>query len=448
MPKVQMSCPRCRQPLVAEVEQLFDVGSDPQAKQRLLSGQSNLANCQKCGYQGSIPTPIIYHDPDKDLLLTFFPPELGLPLNEQERMMGPYITQVVNHLPAEKRKAYLFRPQSMLTFQTMIDRILQADGITREMIEASQKRLNLIQRLLTASPAARPEIVRQEEAMMDESFFQMLNRLVEASLASGDQNSARAIAQLQQEVLPLTAVGQRLMTESAEVQAAVQALQELGQKGLTRESLIDLLIQQKSEPALAAIVSMTRNGLDYEFYTLLSKRIDNAPADEKQKLTDLRQKLQDLSAEIDIRLKERMEGARLLLSEIVGSANVEQAFKEHIEEIDEFFAEVLRTELQAAREKGDLVRSGKIQKVVELIQQASTPPVEFAFIEELISVNTEAERRQLLEQNQDKVTPDLLQMINGLTSQMETEGQNEIAGRLQEVYKQALRFTMEQNLKQ
>jgi hypothetical protein len=126
----------------------------------------------------------------------------------------------------------------------------------------------------------------------------------------------------------------------------------------------------------------------------------------------------------------------------------EQAFKEHIEEIDEFFAEVLRTELQAAREKGDLVRSGKIQKVVELIQQASTPPVEFAFIEELISVNTEAERRQLLEQNQDKVTPDLLQMINGLTSQMETEGQNEIAGRLQEVYKQALRFTMEQNLKQ
>jgi hypothetical protein len=322
MPKVQMSCPRCRQPLVAEVEQLFDVGSDPQAKQRLLSGQSNLANCQKCGYQGSIPTPIIYHDPDKDLLLTFFPPELGLPLNEQERMMGPYITQVVNHLPAEKRKAYLFRPQSMLTFQTMIDRILQADGITREMIEASQKRLNLIQRLLTASPAARPEIVRQEEAMMDESFFQMLNRLVEASLASGDQNSARAIAQLQQEVLPLTAVGQRLMTESAEVQAAVQALQELGQKGLTRESLIDLLIQQKSEPALAAIVSMTRNGLDYEFYTLLSKRIDNAPADEKQKLTDLRQKLQDLSAEIDIRLKERMEGARLLLSEIVGSANV------------------------------------------------------------------------------------------------------------------------------
>jgi hypothetical protein len=448
MPKVQMSCPRCRQPLVAEVEQLFDVGSDPQAKQRLLSGQSNQANCQKCGYQGSIPTPIIYHDPDKDLLLTFFPPELGLPLNEQERMMGPYITQVVNHLPAEKRKAYLFRPQSMLTFQTMIDRILQADGITREMIEASQKRLNLIQRLLTASPAARPEIVRQEEAMMDESFFQMLNRLVEASLASGDQNSARAIAQLQQEVLPLTAVGQRLMTESAEVQAAVQALQELGQKGLTRESLIDLLIQQKSEPALAAIVSMTRNGLDYEFYTLLSKRIDNAPADEKQKLTDLRQKLQDLSAEIDIRLKERMEGARLLLSEIVGSANVEQAFKEHIEEIDEFFAEVLRTELQAAREKGDLVRSGKIQKVVELIQQASTPPVEFAFIEELISVNTEAERRQLLEQNQDKVTPDLLQMINGLTSQMETEGQNEIAGRLQEVYKQALRFTMEQNLKQ
>ena len=30
---------------------------------------------------------------------------------------------------------------------------------------------------------------------------------------------------------------------------------------------------------------------------------------------------------------------------------------------------------------------------------------------------------QLLDQNKDKVTPDLLQMINGLAAQMETEGQ-------------------------
>ncbi len=447
MPRVQMNCPRCRQPLLAEVEQLFDVGVDPQAKQRFLSGQANVADCQNCGYQGPLATPVVYHDPEKELLLTYFPPELGLPLNEQERLMGPYITQVVNKLPPEKRKAYLFRPQSMLTMQTMIDRILEADGITKEMIESSQKRLNLIQRLLTATPASRPEIVRQEEELMDETFFQMFNRLVEASMAGGDQNSARAIAQLQQEVLPLTKVGQRLMAESAEVQTAVKALQDASQKGLTRETLLDLMLQQSGEAALAALVSMTRTGLDYEFFSMVSERINQASAEDKPKLEALRQKLLDLTAEIDKRMKSRMESARMLVDEVVNAANVEEAFQTHIEEIDEFFTEVLRDELQTARQKGDLSRSAKIQKVVELIQQASTPPAEFAFIEELISVEGEDARRDLFEKNKEKLTPELLQMINGLASQMETEGQNEMVSRLQDVYRQALRYSMELNLR-
>lgn len=448
MPKVQMSCPRCRQPLLAEIEQLFDIGSDPQAKQRFLSGQVNMASCANCGYQGPLATPVVYHDPAKELLLTYFPPELGMPLNEQERVIGPYITQVLNRLPPEKRKAYLLRPQSMLTMQTMIDRVLEADGITREMIETSQKRLNLIQRLLTATPAARPEIVRQEETLMDEPFFQMLGRLIEASLAGGDQQTARALAQLQQEILPLTAVGQRLMSESTEVQAAVKALQEASQKGLTRESLLDLLIKQTSEPALAALVSMTRTGLDYEFFTIMAERINRASEPDKARLTELRQKLLDLVAEVDRRMKERLEGARLLLGELIDAPNTEEAFQQHIEEIDEFFTEVLRQELQEARQKGDLTRSAKIQKLVEMIQQASAPPAEFAFIEELLAATNDAVRRQKLEQNREKITPEFLQMVNGLASQMEAENQAEMASQLQSVYRQALRYSMEMNMKQ
>ena len=206
-----MSCPRCRQPIVAEVEQLFDVGSDPSAKQRFISGNFNLANCKNCGYQGPLSTPIVYHDPDKELLLTYFPPELGLPVNEQEKLIGPLITQAVNKLPPEKRKGYLFRPQTMLTLQSMIDKVLEGEGITREVMEASQARLNLLQRLIsTASEDTRKEIVQQEENLVDERFFEILNRLIEASLQSGDQNSARALASLQQEILPLTETGRKI----------------------------------------------------------------------------------------------------------------------------------------------------------------------------------------------------------------------------------------------
>jgi len=303
MPKVQMMCPRCRQPIVAEVEQLFDVGQDPNAKQRFISGNFNLANCQNCGYQGPLSTPIVYHDPDKELLMTYFPPELGLPVNEQERLVGPMITQAVNKLAPEKRKAYLFRPQTMLTLQSMIDKVLEGEGITREMMEASQARLNLLQRLVrTTSADARKEIIQQEEKLIDEQFFEILSRLIEASLSAGDQNSARALAGLQQEILPLTEMGRRITEQNAEVQAAVQTLQEASQKGLTRDILLDILHDAPNETRLATMVSMARSGLDYEFFTILSGRIDQAEGEEKQKYTDLREKLLKMTQEIDKRV--------------------------------------------------------------------------------------------------------------------------------------------------
>ena len=96
MPQTTVNCPNCRQLISADVRQLFDVGTDPSAKQQVLTGTLNLVNCPHCGYQGNLATPIVYHDPEKELLLTYFPPELGLPVNEQERIIGPLINQVMN----------------------------------------------------------------------------------------------------------------------------------------------------------------------------------------------------------------------------------------------------------------------------------------------------------------------------------------------------------------
>jgi len=449
MPKVQVSCPRCRQPIVAEVEQLFDMGSDPQAKQRFLSGQSNMADCRKCGYQGPLSLPLVYHDPNKELLLTYFPPELGLPINEQERLIGPYITQVVNKLPAEKRKAYLLRPQNMLTLQTMIDKVLEADGITRDMIEASQKRLNLVQRLLsTSSSDSRMEIVRQEESTMDEAFFSMLSRLIEASLAGGDQNTARALAVLQQEILPMTEVGRRLKSESDEVQAVVKELQEASQKGLTRDILLDMMIKYREKNTiLTALVSMVRQGLDYEFFNLVTSRIDQSADEEKAGLTKMRDQILALVDQFDKRMREQINHSKLLLEEILRAPNVEQAAAEHFGEFDDFFAEVLRSELQEARKKGDYDRSGRIQAIVDVIQKASAPPPEYELIEQLISLESETERRELLEKNADQITSEFLQMLSGIGAQMEEGGQAEVADRLQTVYREAMRFSMERKLK-
>ena len=207
MAKTQTSCPRCKQPILVDLQQVFDQNTDPQAKQRLLSNSVNVARCQSCGYTGQIPTPIVYHDPDKELLLTYFPPEIGLPLNEQEKTIGPLINQIVNKLPNEKKKAYLLQPKTMFTYQTLIETILQADGITKEMLDEQQKKLSLLQRLISASPGGRNDMIKQEEKLIVQTFFSMLSRLLEISMSQGDQGSAKALNDLQKELMEETEIG-------------------------------------------------------------------------------------------------------------------------------------------------------------------------------------------------------------------------------------------------
>src|SRR5574342_607341 len=169
MAQTQIACPNCRQMIKANVEQLFDVTQDPQAKQRLLGGGSNMARCPHCGYQGRLATPIVYHDNEKELLLTFFPPELSVPLNEQERIIGPLIKKVTDSLPAENRKGYLLNPSPNLTYESMIKVILGKDGITPEMLKEQQDRVQVIERLLQATtPEVRSEIIKQNINLFDE----------------------------------------------------------------------------------------------------------------------------------------------------------------------------------------------------------------------------------------------------------------------------------------
>ena len=147
-------------------------------------------------------------------------------------------------------------------------------------------------------------------------------------------------------------------------------------------------------------------------------------------------------------MQEHLNQSKLLLEEILRSPNVEVATNEHLQEIDEFFAEVLRSELEDARKKGNYDRSGRIQAIVDVIQKASAPPPEYELIEQLISIESDNERMELLQQNNDKITSEFLQMLTGLSAQMEGDGQAEIAGRLQDVYRIALRFSMERKMRE
>ncbi len=449
MPQTRTSCPRCRQPVLVDVTQLFDVNVDPKAKQLLLSGGYNLIHCQNCGYDGNLSTPILYHDPDKELLLTFFPPELGLPLHEQERLIGPLITQVTNKLPNEKRKAYLFRPQTVLTMQGLIERILEKDGISKEMLQAQQQRVNLLQRLMAASTdEARAAIAQQEDALIDEQFFMIVNRLLEATMAGGDEQGAQALADLMNKLLPITTVGRTLQNQAHEQDEAVKSVQEAAKKGLTREALIDLVINAPTETRLATIVSLTRSGMDYTFFQQLSQKIETAQEPERQKLVDLRENLVDMTQKIDQEVNKQVDEARKLLESLVNSTDIEQKIEQALPKMTDLFVEILKSELQTAQKNADKARYEKLQKIASVIQQMSAPPAEVALIEEMLEAENDAGLRKIFEDHRAEITPEFMQFLNGLVNQAQSQKQEpEIVEKLQKAYKMALRFTMEANLK-
>jgi hypothetical protein len=306
----------------------------------------------------------------------------------------------------------------------------------------------LLERLMTVSPASRVDVIKQEEANIDQTIFVLLSRLLEAAAAQGDQNSARQLAGLQQDLIDNTKLGQELKQQSLEVEKAIKALQEADKQGLTREKLLDIIIASAaSDAAISTIVSMTRGGLDYTFFELLSEKIKQAAETEKESLTVLRDKLLQLTSQIDKAMENEANRAKQLLETILKSPNLEEATMQHLEEISDFFVEVLQSQLEAARKAGDLATSSRLQQIVAVLQKASAPPPEVEFIEQLMSSKDDAELEKILEANRAKVTPDFLQLLNTIISQAEQQGQEpEAIEQVRQLYRTVLRFSMKSAL--
>lgn len=451
MPQTQIACPNCRQMIAANIEQLFDVTQDPQAKQRLLGGISNMARCPHCGYQGRLATPIVYHDNEKELLLTFFPPELGMPLNEQEKIIGPLIKKITDNLPPEKRKGYLLNPVPNLTYESMVKTILGKDGITPEMLKEQQDRVSVIERLLQATSSdVRSEIIKQNIQLFDEQFFALFSRLAQSAAGSGQEPVARAMVELQKQLLEETEFGRGLKESVGELEAASKSLQEAG-KSLTREKLLDLVLASPSDARLRAYVSIARGGMDYQFFQLLTEKIDRASGEEKAKLASMREKLLDFTNEMDKQLEARYKQAQEFVESILAQNDVVKAVQENLDGFSQDTVDIVNQMLRQASERNDYERMGKLQKMVEVLREASTPP-EVAFIEQLLDAADDASVEKMLKDNERLINDQFMEALIGLVAQVDQaaeQGNPEakaLGEKLSVVYKTALKYSMKKNM--
>lgn len=453
MPQQRIPCPQCRQPIVANIELLFDTTSDPSAKQRLLSGGANVAQCQTCGFQGQIPTPVIYHDNDKDLLLTFFPPELAIPVNEQEQIMGPTIKKITDNLPPEKRKGYLLNPQSFFTFESMMERILGEDGITPEMIQAQKDRVGIIEKLLIAKDdEARKAIIKEDESLFDEQFFGLFGQLAQAAAAQGQGDTAEQMKAIEQLLLSETTYGQEIQSSIQEMEIASKSLQELGE-GLTREKLLDFIIDAPNENREKAFAGMVRQGLDYEFFQLLTKKIeDEANAEKRKELEEKRDRVLAYINEVDQHLEARLQQSQGFLNTLLEQDDISIATQANLQNFDQGVVQALEMMLHKATEEEDEEMLAKLQQIVVVLQQASGPLPEYEFIEKLISAESDEALEKVIEENEEKINDELLKTLGGIVAQQQgqeaklSSQDEEMFAKMKQIYSAVMKVSMKKNI--
>lgn len=441
----QVRCPNCKSPVQAALEQLIDVAEDPSAKARLLSGSLNMVRCPMCKYEGALATPLVYHDPAKELLLTFVPVELGLKKDDQERLLGQMINQVVNRLPPAQRKAYLLQPQAMLTMQGMIERILAADGITREQLEAQRNRLRLFEDLLRTPEPGMAAFVQTHDGELNAEFFQLASYSLQAT---GEPRAREAAMIRLEQVLELTSYGKHLAEQEAEVAAAADSLRELGQD-LNRERLLDLMIQAPGQERVLALAGLARPGIDYAFFQLLSDRIDVAPPDDKARLSTLRQQLLEFTQQLDKLQEARAAQSASVLRSIVNAPDIDQALAAALPYIDDLFLGILEANLRAARERQDTATVGRLEEIDRKLRQAveRSMPASLRLAQQLLDTDDEAQALKLLEAQAEAIDDQLVSALQGAAQKLEEAGEADDALRVRNLYRHALRLSMQAKAK-
>lgn len=431
---VQLACPNCRTPIRAQVFTVIDVSVQPELKNYLLAGQLNVAVCPNCSTPAMIAAPLIYHDPAKQLFLIHFPQQLNARPEEQERFIGDATSQIMRELPQAAPKGYLLAPRRFLTLNALLDTILEADGISREVIEAQRARVELISRLAEAFEQGEPQLaaaVAQHKAALDFEFFATLTAFADASAQSGRDDSAQLLEELRAKLIELTGFD----VSTLEQPEGEDGFEELD---VDLDEAVQRLVDAPEEELERAIAEL-RPVIDYSFFEAWTSQIDAATKAGDiaiaEQLTARRAVILETVERMDKQAQEMFEAGAAVLEQILNAPDTAAALREQGDKIDEAFLLVLQANAAAAERMGNtqaLARLAEIERLAIEIAQESLSPEE-RFINQLLATEKPQDATKMLRQNARLITPDFVKRLNELAEQMENDGRKPISERLRQL---------------
>ncbi len=435
-----VTCPGCGTRFQTPVQQILDVRANPEAKNRVMSGAVNMSSCPACGVSGPLNLPFIYHDPEKDMALLYLPVGLGHSEEERQKAAGTLARQLMDSLPMEERKGYLLQPETFISMETLVKRVLELEGVTEADLERNQKQREFLDTFFNAEQTEWASLLAQNEELINEAFFNMLQYTLQLMAMSGPEGADfQKFREVYDFIVNNSTLGQ-LLKRRSEVIAAFS-------ENPSRESLVQALTDAPDDGALYVLVQSGMPLLDYAFFQRLLKHINEAEsADEKERLTNLRRRILEIRDEITQAGQKVMMERSALLEKLLKTEDMAKMIRSHYSELDDAFSVVLRTEIEEAQRQNNVKMVESLQGVTRVMTQVmeENMPPEMVLARRLLMAPTDEVERQLLEQNRAMLTPMFFQLLESLEHNSREEGNEEAAVQIAKLRGVAQAFALQE----
>ncbi|HUS93704.1 MAG TPA: CpXC domain-containing protein [Patescibacteria group bacterium] len=428
----QFTCPSCRNVFAEEVHQIVDVGLQPELKEMLLSGYLNVVQCPNCSAITRVEMPMLYHDPAHELFMVYMPIEMKLSHTEQQEQIGLLVKQAMDRLPAEQRRGYMFQPLTLISQQTLIEKVLATEGVTPEMLSRQTSQMDLLRELLSAEGQSAEVIISENDDLVDETFFAILRSLMESAENPDQETESLKLVNIQAKLYKLTTVGQRLERQQL---ALLGFNREAKREGLSQKLLLKhVLANREDGEVVRALVVSGQQAFDYQFFLLLSEKIEKREKAgvDVHEMVALREALIELQQRMERQSREALADANATLLDMIAAKDKTEAVQDNLDRLDDLFMMVLSANLAQAKEAGDTQRLESLQEIQESIfmEAERQAPPEIGLVNQLVRSESEEQRIQLLDKNQALIKPELLQLTKRIELQAQQEGNVELQNRL------------------
>ncbi len=424
-----INCPACGNRFQAPIEQILDVRVDAEVKNRVMSGMVNVATCPACGMAGPLNLPFIYHDPEKEIALLYLPMSVGNSEVERQKAAGTLNRQLMESMPMEERKGYLLQPETFINLETLVKRVLELEGVTDEDMAHSQAQREFLNTFLSASEDEWETLLAENEALVDESFFAMLQYTLQMVAMSGQES---------EELDSFEAAYEYLVTHSKVGQLLKKRTEAIApfSENPSRETLLQAFVDAPDEETIYVLVQSGMSLMDYAFFQRLVRRIESAEdPEEKARIAALRRKILEIRDEIAEQGQAVVAERAELLEKLLKTEDPLRMARSHMSELDDTFSFVLRTEIEEAQRQGNEKMFTSLQKIAQVLAQVmeENMPPQVVLARRLLRAPSEEQMRALLEQNKELLNAQFFQLLESLVENSRQSDNEEATEQLAQI---------------